>query len=65
MKMSSIKFEFEKFNQDVNFDLWQVKMRGCLIQNGLKKAIFGKEMKPSTMTKEQWEKLDENALTLI
>lgn len=65
VKKCTTNFEIEKFNRDVNFGLWQVKMHGFLIQNGLKKAILRKEMKPSTMKKEHWKKLDENALTMI
>ena len=52
VKMSTTKFEIEKINWDVNFSLWQVKMRGFFIQNGLKKAILRKEIKSNTMMDE-------------
>ena len=36
-----------------------------LTQNGLKKALGGKSKKPESMTDEQWEELDEKALSTI
>jgi len=36
-----------------------------LTQNESKKAINGKMKKPSTITNEQWEELDEKAFSVI
>ena len=40
-------------------------MRAVLTQNGLKKALDGKSKKPASMTDDQWDKLDEKALSSI
>ena len=36
-----------------------------LTHNGLKKVLSGKMMKPTITTEEQWEEMDENALSTI
>ena len=41
--MSSTKFEIEKFNGKNNFDLWKLKMRDLLVQQGLPKDLDGKK----------------------
>ena len=40
-------------------------MRAVLTQNGLKKALDGKSKKPTSMTDEKCDKLDEKALSAI
>jgi len=40
-------------------------MNAILTQHGLKKALLGKEKKPSEMKEETWAELDEKALTTI
>ena len=40
-------------------------MLAVLTQNGLKKVLAGKMMRPTTMTEEQWDKMDEKALSAI
>ena len=57
--------EIEKFDRSMSFALWQVKMRAVLTQQGLQKAILGKEKMDKNLTKEQKEELDEKALALI
>jgi hypothetical protein len=52
-KMQSSKFEVEKFNGKRNFELWKLKMRDLLVQQGLQKTLAGKSKKPTTMT--EWE----------
>ena len=44
-KMSSSKFEIEKFSGKNNFELWKLKMRDLLVQQGLQKALDGKKEK--------------------
>jgi len=80
--MSSImKVNIQKFDGEINFNLWKVQMRTVLIQHGLWKVLSGPHMKPSTMTEEQWavqkkkkrvsltdyewEELEEKALSAI
>jgi len=36
-----------------------------LTQNGLKKVLAGKMMRPTTMAEEQWDEIDEKALSTI
>ena len=40
-KIQSFKFEIEKFNGSNNFELWNVKMRDTLIQQGVAKTQVG------------------------
>lgn len=64
--MSTVtRFDVEKFNGKISFSIWRVQMKAVLTQNGLKKALVGKSNKPVTMTDEQWDELDEKALSAI
>ena len=47
--MSSTKYDVEKFCGKGNFSLWQRQMKDLLIQQGVHKALLGKEKKPETM----------------
>jgi hypothetical protein len=42
-----LKFEVEKFNGKSNFELWKLKMRDLLVQQGLQKALADKSKKPT------------------
>lgn len=64
-KMSSTKFEIEKFNGKNNFELWKLKMRDLLVQQGFQKALDGKRMKPITMKYDEWDDLDAKALSIV
>ncbi|KAG8496442.1 hypothetical protein CXB51_007515 [Gossypium anomalum] len=59
--MTTIRFEIEKFDGEINFNLWQVRMMAILVQSGLKKVVTGK--KPENLN--CWEELDEKALSAI
>lgn len=61
----STKFDIEKFDGKISFAIWRVQMQAVLIQNGLKKALDGKSKKPATMTDDQWDELNEKALSVI
>jgi len=63
--MSTMKVDIEKFDGNINFSLWQVRMLAVLTQNGLKKALFGKSKKPATMSEDEWNEMDDKALTAI
>ena len=63
--MQSSKFEVEKFSGKRNFELWKLKMRDSLVQQGLQKTLAGKSKKPTVMTNEEWEDLDAKALSTI
>ena len=47
--MSTMKLDIEKFDRNMNFGLWQAKMRAILIQNGMHKAIDGVDKMPEGM----------------
>jgi hypothetical protein len=64
-KMQSSKFEVEKFSGKNNFELWKLKMRDLLVQQGLQKTLAGKSKKPTAMTEWEWEDLDAKALSTI
>jgi hypothetical protein len=64
-KMQISKFEVEKFNSKNNFELWKLKMRDLLVQQGLKKTLAGKSKKPTTMIEWEWEDQDAKSLSTI
>lgn len=61
----SPKFDIEKFDGKISFSIWRVQMRAVLTQNGLKKALDGKSKKSASMTDDQWDEMDEKALSSI
>jgi len=64
-KVQSSKVEVEKLNGNNNFELWNLKMRNFLVQQGLKKLLEGKTKKLTSMIEEEWEYLDARALNTI
>jgi hypothetical protein len=64
-KMQSSKFEVENFSGKNNFELWNLKMRDLLVQQGLQKTLTCKSKKPTTMTEWEWEDLDAKDLSTI
>ena len=63
--LSTTRFEIEKFNRKNNFSLWRVKMRALLVQQGLWKALKGKNALPATLSDEEKENLLEQAHSAI
>ena len=63
--MSSTKYNVEKFCGKGNFSLWQRRMKDLLIQQGVHKALHGKEKKPETMKYVEWVEIDEKAASDI
>jgi hypothetical protein len=64
--MSTVtKFDIEKFDGKISFAISRVQMRFILTQNGLKKALDGEPKKPTSMTGEKWDELDEKTLSAI
>ena len=49
----------------MSFNIWKVQMMAVPIHNGLKKILASKKKKPATISDEQWEELDEKALSTI
>jgi len=64
-KSQSAKFEIEKFTGSNNFQLWKVKMRDMLVQQGVAKALDGKAKRPVSMDEDDWEDMDARALSTI
>ena len=63
--MSSTKYDVEKFCGKGNFSLWQRRMKHLLIQQGVHKALLGKEKKPEMMKDVEWVEMDEKATSAI
>ena len=63
--LSTARFEIEKFNEKNDFSLWRVKMRALLVQQGLWKALKGKNALPETLSDEKKEDLLEWAHSAI
>ena len=49
----TMKFEIEKYNRNVNFGLWQIKMHTVLVQQGVSKALKGKDKIPESMSDDE------------
>ena len=47
--MTVTKTTIEKFDRNINFGTWQLKMEAILIQAGLDLMLFGKEKIPASM----------------
>ena len=65
VKMSSAKYDVEKFCGKGNFSLWQRWMKDLLIQQGVHKALLEKEKKPEMMKDVEWVEMDEKAASAI
>ena len=63
--MSSIEYDVEKFCGKGNFSLWQRRMKDLLIQQGVHKALLGKEKKSEIMKDVEWVEMDEKATSAI
>uniref|UniRef100_A0A2N9EX70 Reverse transcriptase Ty1/copia-type domain-containing protein n=1 Tax=Fagus sylvatica TaxID=28930 RepID=A0A2N9EX70_FAGSY len=59
------KYEIEKFNGKNDFSLWRVKMRTLLVQQGLLRALKGKDSLPTQLSEEEKEDLLERAHSAI
>ena len=64
-KTQSAQFEIEKFNGKNNFEIWKVKMHDLLVQQGVVKALMGKSKQPYNITDDEWNEMDERAVSAI
>ena len=62
---SGAKYEIEKFNGKKDFSLWRVKMRALLVQQGLLRALEGKDSLAAQLLEEEKEDLLEHAHSAI
>ena len=63
--IASIKLDIEKFDQNQNFGLWQVKMKAILVQHGVQKPLNSVDKMPQGMAMEKWEEIVSKALSAI
>ncbi|KAL5740548.1 hypothetical protein ACOSQ2_029728 [Xanthoceras sorbifolium] len=63
--MTTTKFDIEKFDRNMSFTMWQVKMCAILIHNGLHQALLGKDKLPSTIDEAKKQEMDDKALVSI
>jgi hypothetical protein len=60
------RFEVEKFDgHNASFNLWRIKVKALLVQQGTSKALVGKSKKPADMQDSVFEDLDAKALNAI
>lgn len=61
----STKYEIAVFDGRNDFSIWRVKMRALLVQQGLFKALKGKEVMPETWSDEEKDDVLDRALSAI
>ena len=59
--MTVTKTSIDKFDRNVNFGMWQLKMEAILVQDGCEIALDGVEKKPADLTSEKFTDLDKKA----
>ncbi|KAK3009893.1 hypothetical protein RJ639_012982 [Escallonia herrerae] len=62
---TSTKYDLEMFDGSNNFSLWRMKIRDVLIQQGLLKALKGKQGLPDTMSADEKEDMFKRAHTAL
>ncbi|KAK8936753.1 hypothetical protein KSP39_PZI011993 [Platanthera zijinensis] len=58
------KFEVPKYDGKIDFGLWQKRIKAVLVQQGLHKALLGKE-KAKVKDDDEWDELDLKAISTI
>ena len=58
----STEFDIEKFDGNMSFSLWRIKMKAILTHQGLQKALLGIENMPMTMSLEEKQEQDKKTL---
>ncbi|URE00942.1 Nodulation protein [Musa troglodytarum] len=59
------KIVVEKFDRNVNFGMWQLKMEAILVQDGVDLALQGAEKIPDGMSEEDFTGMDKKARSSI
>ena len=65
MATQSFKYDIPLLDRDTRFALWQIKMRDVLASMDLDDALLGMDKMPSSLTKEEKQKMDRKALSTI
>lgn len=63
--MSITKFYTKKFDENINFGLWKLKLKAILIQNALQKTLEGILKRLASIVEDKWEKMDLKSLSNI
>ena len=61
--ISSTKFDVVKFDGSGNFGLWQRRVKDLLVQQGMMKALYGKQ--PKGMDDMDWKDLEAKVAATI
>jgi hypothetical protein len=61
----AVKFDIEKFNGRNDFNLWRVRMKALLVQQGLSKVLKGKDALPESLTEDEKEEILKRAHSAI
>ena len=61
----STKFDIEKFDGNMSFSLWRIKMKAILTHQGFQNALLRIENMPKTMSLEEKQEQDQKALLVI
>ena len=61
----SMKYAMEKFDGKNSFSLWKVKMKAMLVQQGIQKAIMGRNQLPNTLSELEKDDIMEKATLAI
>jgi hypothetical protein len=59
------KFHIEKFDGRNNINLWQVRMKALIVQQGLYKALKGKDALPQSLSEDKKEEILEKTHSAI
>src|SRR3954465_15299856 len=62
---TTTKFKVEKFDGEVNFLLWKMRVMSLLVKEETYQALQGIRKKPSTMGEDDWKKIDVKAKATI
>ncbi|KAM1190803.1 hypothetical protein ACFX1X_011613 [Malus domestica] len=60
-----MEFSVKQFNRKGSFTLWQMRVKDVLTQQGLARALKGKDGKPKEMTDDQWDELESRCVSTI
>jgi len=63
--MATTKFDLQKFDGRINFGIWKVRLIVVLVQQNLKATLDVKEKIPLRMEEQEWNDIDQEALSII
>ena len=63
--MATTKFDLQQFDGRINFGIWKVRLIVVLVQQNLKATLDVKEKRPLKMKEQEWNDIDQKALSTI